>query len=182
MKKISLKNWFVTPTLYSSCAMVPNRKTVGSPDSLILAGTRDYWNRGFDSFRPSRLLARPLTVLYTDELGVLKTSCSTSSEPRCTVVCQGFVLPTPLPPPLANTSPSISSYSVYPLESVANSKIYLGHVCLAGTVVVEWSIGIPVRDAPRHRSLITHDLSIGEDYLSQYPHSVLLRTLDTQPG
>jgi len=101
MKKISLKNWFVTPTLYSSCAMVPNRKTVRSLDSLPIAGTSDDWNRGFDSFQP---LARPLMFPYTHELGVLKTSFSTSSDPVYGGM-PGLYFASSSDPLLANTSP-----------------------------------------------------------------------------
>src|SRR6266498_5156026 len=49
-----------------------------------------------------------------------------------------------------------------------------------GKVGVEFLIGIAVRDAPRRACLITHDLSIDENYSIQHPHSVLLCTLDKQ--
>jgi hypothetical protein len=67
-----LKISSVPPTLSSSYAMVPNRKTVRSLDSLTLAGTRDDWNRGFNRFSPSQLLARPLTSLYIHVCGCVE--------------------------------------------------------------------------------------------------------------
>ncbi len=68
-----------------------------------------------------------------------------------------------------------------PLRIRGNNK-HLWHVSLAETMVVEFLIGIAVRDAPRHLYLITHGHSMALNYSIPSPQAVSVHTLDKPSG